>query len=102
MVSMSSNLDRLNQGNGNMADASKCRRGNHSRPIQQGNVRKTRLSWELHPSLIFHDFMLELEALDNGTQHVPDDEEEITDTDTSQVQEVMEGGGRGRVRRATL
>ena len=31
-----------------------------------------------------------------------DDEEEITDTDTSQVQEVMEGGGRGRVRRATL
>jgi hypothetical protein len=73
MVSMSSNLDRLNQGNGNVADASKRRRGNHSRPIQQGNVRKTRLSWELHPSLILHDFMLELEALDNGTQHVPDD-----------------------------
>ncbi len=94
MVSMS-NLDRLNQGNGNVADASKRRRGNNSRPIQQGNVRKTRLSWELHPSLILHDFMLELEALDNGTQHVPDDEEEITDTDTSQVQEVMEGGGRG-------
>jgi hypothetical protein len=75
MVSMS-NLDRLNQGNGNVADASKRRRGNNSRPIQQGNVRKTRLSWELHPCLIFHDFMLELEALDNGTQHVSDDEEE--------------------------
>jgi len=70
------NLDRLNQGNVNVAGASKRRRGNDSRPIQQGNVRKTRLSWELHPYLIFHDFMLVLEALDNGFQHVPDDDEE--------------------------
>ena len=40
---MVGNLDP-NQGQGNTY-ASKRRRGNHSRPIQQANQRKTRLSW---------------------------------------------------------
>ena len=39
-------------------DASKGRRGNSSQSIKQkesGTPRKTRLSWELHPSLLLHD-----------------------------------------------
>jgi hypothetical protein len=40
------NLTHLNQDN------NERRRRNNSRRIQQGNVRKTRLSWELHPILI--------------------------------------------------
>ncbi len=68
-----SNLD-LNQGQDH-GDASKRRRGNHSRPIQQGNQRKTRISWELHPSLLLHDLMSELEAEEH--EHcISDDEEE--------------------------
>eukprot|EP00984_Skeletonema_dohrnii_P030279 scaffold21663_cov148-Skeletonema_dohrnii-CCMP3373.AAC.2 len=42
----------------NREDASKRRRGNGSRPIKRkesGTSRKTRLSWELHPSLLLHD-----------------------------------------------
>jgi len=55
----------------------KRRRGNDSRCIQQGrNERKTRLSWEVHPDLILHDFILELEALDNGAHRIFDDEED--------------------------
>jgi len=60
-------------GQGN-ADDSKRRRGNHSRPIQQGNQRKTRLTWELHPSLLLHDVILALEAEDH--EHSVSDEEE--------------------------
>jgi hypothetical protein len=56
----------------------KRRRGNDSRRIiQQGNnVRKTRLSWELHPDLLSHDITLEPEALYNGTHRILSDEEE--------------------------
>ena len=69
-----SNID-LNQGQGQgNADDSKRRRGNHSRPIQQGNQRKTRLTWELHPSLLLHDVILALEAEDH--EHSVSDEEE--------------------------
>lgn len=69
-----SNID-LNQGQGQgNADDSKRRRGNHSRPIQQGNQRKTRLTWELHPSLLLHDVILALEAADH--EHSVSDEEE--------------------------
>jgi hypothetical protein len=98
------NLDRLNQGygNGNFAGASKRRRGNDSRLTQQGNVRKTRLSWELHPCLIFHDFMLELEALDNGIQHVPEDEEDLETRNEKQPMTRSRGARVGRVRQATL
>jgi hypothetical protein len=67
----------------------KRRRGNDSRRIQQGrNERKTRLSWEVHPDLILHDFILELEAaLDIGTHRILDDEEDATEEQQSQVQE---------------
>jgi hypothetical protein len=58
-----SNLTHLNQSN-------KRRRGNNSRRIQQGNDRKTRLSWELHPIL--------LDALDDdsGAHRIAVDEED--------------------------
>ena len=60
-----SNLSHLNRN--------KRRRGNNSRSIKQGNERKTRLSWELHPTLLLHDLELELEALDNGSHPIFDD-----------------------------
>ena len=48
----------------------KRRKGNSAiaMPIdqQQGSERKTRLSWELHPSLLLHDMMEELLALENS------------------------------------
>jgi hypothetical protein len=75
-----SNLVHLNRD--------KRRRGNDSRRIQQGaNERKTRLSWEVHPDLILHDFILELEALDIGAHRIFDDEEDASEEQQSQVQE---------------
>jgi len=51
----------ISHNNDNGVDTSKRRRGNNSRPIpQQGFLdveRKTRLSFELHPSLLLHDLM---------------------------------------------
>ena len=48
----------------------KRRKGNSTlaMPIddQQRSERKTRLSWELHPCLLMHDMMEELEALENS------------------------------------
>ena len=55
-------------------DASKRRKGNHSRPLQQSNQRKTRLSWEAHPSLLLHEMLLELDDLDHD--HCVSDEDE--------------------------
>lgn len=57
----------------------KRRRGNDSRCIQQGNVRKTRLSFELHPNLLLHDFIMELEAMGSGSHRIFDDEEESSE-----------------------
>ena len=54
-------------------DASKRRRGNSSQPIKQkesGTPRKTRLSWELHPSLLLHDLYYQVEE---DVQSIPDD-----------------------------
>ena len=55
------NISISQNNNNNGVDASKRRRGNDSRPIpQQGFLdieRKTRLSFELHPSLLLHDLM---------------------------------------------
>lgn len=71
-----SNLN-LNQGHGRgNEDASKRRRGNHSRPLQQSNQRKTRLSWEAHPSLLLHEMMLELDVLDHDHCVSDEDDEE--------------------------
>ena len=53
----------------------KRRRGNNSACIKQGYERKTRLSWELHPSLLMHDLMEELEALEGGAHFILDNEE---------------------------
>ncbi len=53
----------------NRDNVPKRRKGNSTIPIidqQQGSDRKTRLSWELHPSLLMHDMMEELEALENS------------------------------------
>jgi len=61
----------------NLQNKNKRRRGNNSRRIQeqQGNVRKTRISWELHPDLHLHELMLELDALElDGPQRISDDE----------------------------
>jgi len=54
----------------------KRRRGNNCECIKQGHERKTRLSWEVHPSLLLHNFIEELEALDNGTHRILDNEED--------------------------
>ena len=67
--------------NNNGGDASKRRRGNDSRPIpQQGFLddleRKTRLSFELHPSLLLHDlFYQDVDV----SAHISDDDEEDED-----------------------
>jgi hypothetical protein len=65
------NITHLNQDN------NERRRGNNSRRIQQGNVRKTTLSWELHPILI--------DALDddNGAHRIPGDDDEGDGSDES-------------------
>jgi hypothetical protein len=57
-------------------DASKRRRGNNSQSIEQkqkesGTPRKTRLSWELHPNLIFHELW---DQIGEDIQSVSDDE----------------------------
>ncbi len=72
-----STLTQLNQD--------KRRRGNNSSCMKQGQERKTRLSWELHPSLILHDFIEDLEAIDNGAHRIPDtDEEEVQGDESSE------------------
>eukprot|EP00984_Skeletonema_dohrnii_P002792 scaffold958_cov128-Skeletonema_dohrnii-CCMP3373.AAC.10 len=81
-----SNLVHLNQD--------KRRRGNNSRSIKQGNERKTRLSWELHPTLLLHDLELELEELDNGSHHIFDD-----DNDEEASEEAATPGPRKTVAR---
>lgn len=52
----------------NRDNVPKRRKGNSAVPIidQQGSNRKTRLSWELHPSLVMYDMMEELEALESS------------------------------------
>jgi hypothetical protein len=74
---VNNNLVHLNRYN------NKRRRvGNNSRCIKQkqGNKRKTRLSWELHPTLLRHDLELELEGLDNGSHRIVNDDEEASGT----------------------
>ena len=69
-------------GNGSAdVSSSKRRRGNNSRPLVQqvGNQRKTRISWEVHPSLLLHDLISEFEALDHD--HCVSDEEDEEDDD---------------------
>ena len=64
------------QGQDNAQPAPRRRRGNNSNSIPQGNIRKTRLSMEAHPSLVLYDLIEELDVLDRDVQHVSDDEDE--------------------------
>mmetsp|Transcript_8256 Transcript_8256/g.12381 ORF Transcript_8256/g.12381 Transcript_8256/m.12381 type:complete len:159 (+) Transcript_8256:128-604(+) len=73
-ASKSDQVDRNNHGNVSIL---KRRKGNNSRRItqaQQGQgflERKTRISYELHPSLLLHD-LIDL----NASAYIPDDEDE--------------------------
>ena len=54
------------------------RRGTGTRPIQEGVVRKTRISFEVHPSLIFDDLLFAEDAnLSDGLADQADDEIDI-------------------------
>ncbi len=85
-----SNL-HLNQGQGHghgnedVSDSER-RRGNHSRPLQLQQInqgqRKTRLSWEAHPSLLLHEMLLENEDLDHGHSVSDEDDDEDEDHQT--------------------
>ena len=60
-------------------DASKRRRGNSSQSIKQkesGTPRKTRLSWELHPSLLLHDLDYQVGEIIQSISDDGDDHEE--------------------------
>ena len=64
---------------GNADDvSSKRRRGNTSRYVQHAYSRKTRLSVELHPDLLLHDIMGQLD-FEESTRVISDDEEEPED-----------------------
>ena len=65
--------DHVAQNNHGDGDASKRRKGNNSQPITQQGVldRKTKVSFELHPSLLLYD-LLDL----NVSARIPDDEDE--------------------------
>ena len=78
-----------NQVNGAASSNSKRRRGNNSLPIeqqqqqqhqqqQQQQQRKTRLSWELHPSLLLHEIY---DWPGDDVQIIPDDESEEQKTE---------------------
>ena len=80
----SAGLNTLRSSNNQVNDddaASKRRRGNNSLPIeqqqqqQQQQQRKTRLSWELHPSLLLHE-LYDWPGEDVDVQIIPDDESE--------------------------
>ena len=95
-------------GNGNADDApSKRQRGNTSRPIQRGHVRKTRLSWELHPILLLNDLFSQLDVAESA-QAISDDEEEADEEQPSPSQSRTMSQGENEAssavhrRRATL
>ena len=73
----SAGLNTLRSSNNQVNDddaASKRRRGNNSLPIeqqQQQQQRKTRLLWELHPSLLLHELY---DWPGEDVQVIPDDE----------------------------
>eukprot|EP00985_Skeletonema_marinoi_P012294 scaffold5908_cov152-Skeletonema_marinoi.AAC.2 len=80
-ASKSDQVDRNNHGNVSIL---KRRKGNNSRRItqaQQGQgflERKTRISYELHPSLLLND-LIDLDP--DASAHISDDEKEDEDED---------------------
>jgi hypothetical protein len=82
-ASQSDQVDRNNHSN---VSISKRRKGNNSRRItqaQQGQgflERKTRISYELHPSLLLHD-LIDLDPDVSVSAHISDEEKEDEDED---------------------
>jgi hypothetical protein len=75
-ASVSGQVDGRNNNGG---DASKRRRGNDSRPIPQHDLeRKTRLSFELRPSLLLHNLIYQDVDVSG---HISDDEDEDDETE---------------------
>src|SRR5210317_2358886 len=74
----SAGLNTLRSNNNQVNDdaSSKRRRGNNSLHIEQQQQRKTRSSWELHPSLLLHE-LYDLPGED--VQIIPDDESDHED-----------------------
>ena len=59
----------INTSRNRGATPPKRRKANSTKPVavdQQGSVRKTRLSYEIHPNLLLHDAMREIEAAENS------------------------------------
>jgi hypothetical protein len=77
------NISISQNNNNNNNNAAKRRRGNDSRPIpQQGfldSERQTRLSFELHPSLLLHDLMIYQDV--DFSANISDDEDEDDETE---------------------
>lgn len=67
--------DRVARDRNGDADASKRRKGNNLHPITQQRVleRKTRISFEVHPSLLLHD-LFEF----NDSELISDDDEDTS------------------------
>ena len=60
----------MNTSRNHGATPPKRRKANSIKPVavdqHQGSVRKTRLSYEIHPNLLMHDAMREIEAVENS------------------------------------
>ena len=67
-----SDITAKNHASKDATNKNKRRRGNNSRPTNAGTQRKTRLSWELHPSLLLHDLDQDV----GEVQYISDDEDE--------------------------
>ena len=67
----------MNTSRNHGATPPKRRKANSTKPVavdqHQGSVRKTRLSYEIHPNLLMHDVMREIEAVENS--HYIEEEE---------------------------
>mmetsp|Transcript_25330 Transcript_25330/g.38907 ORF Transcript_25330/g.38907 Transcript_25330/m.38907 type:complete len:140 (-) Transcript_25330:132-551(-) len=64
-------------GNTLQEPAAKRRKGTNSQPIQNRGVRQTKLSFEVHPSLLLHDDLLRMyEQMDSA--NISDDEESVS------------------------
>mmetsp|Transcript_24779 Transcript_24779/g.37560 ORF Transcript_24779/g.37560 Transcript_24779/m.37560 type:complete len:139 (-) Transcript_24779:132-548(-) len=64
-------------GNTLQEPAAKRRKGTNSQPIQNRGVRQTKLSFEVHPSLLLYDDLLRMyEQMDSA--NISDDEESVS------------------------
>ena len=60
----------MNTSRNHGATPPKRRKADSTKPVavdqHQGSIRKTRLSYEIHPNLLMHDAMREIEAVENS------------------------------------